>query len=247
MDDKALFDSLPYFLRAYISRKGWSRFREVQVRAFETLRESDGHLLIASGTSSGKTEAAFLPVLSAIDRDRPKGISVLYVSPLKALVDDQFERLSMMTEGSSIELHSWHGDISASKKRKVLEDGTGILQITPESLDNIVNKHYGKLQHIFGDLRFVIIDEVHSFMNSDRGLQLLCQLNAILRIAGCSPRRIGLSATLSDFSSAVDWLRAGEDRSVEVIDLAERPDYDLTIRFTRLAPKDSDERQNTLC
>ena len=246
MNDKEIYGTLPYFLRSYVNEKGWSNFREVQVKAFEVLFDSNNHLLIASGTSSGKTEAAFFPVLSQISQTKCTGISVLYVSPLKALIDDQFDRVSRMICESSIEIHSWHGDISSSKKRKVLEGGTGILQITPESLDNIVNRHYQRLQTVFGQLQFIIIDEVHSFMNSERGLQLLCQLDAIERTTGCNPRRIGLSATLSDFSIAQEWLKANSDREVKVVECIDRPHYDLKIDFTTLAPKGSDERQKSL-
>mgnify|MGYP004662645957 CR=1 FL=1 len=246
MNDMELYQKLPYFLRNYVDSKRWQSFRSIQRQAFEIIQENCSHLIISSGTSSGKTEAAFLPVLSKIYRDNPKRISVLYVSPLIALIDDQNNRLSCMIKDSDINLFSWHGDISSSVKRRVMKDGRGILQITPESLQNIVNKSYDVLQNMFSDLRFIIIDEVHSFMNSDRGLQLLCEFGRIEQISGCKPIRIGLSATLSDYNLAKEWLRSNTNMPVELIDSSNDSNYDLVVRYSRLAEKDTPERQESL-
>ena len=247
MDDRGFYDSLPYFLRSYVDGKHWTSFREVQRRSFEVLNESDDHLIISAGTSSGKTEAAFFPVISHIYKQNPKRISALYISPLIALIDDQHDRLSHMIRDSGIELHSWHGDVSSSVKNRILKSGEGILQITPESLENIVNKKYMFVEEMFSDLRFVIIDEVHTFMNSDRGLHLLCELDAIERMAGCHPRRIGLSATLSNFDKAKEWIRSNTGRAVSLISCPDAPEYDLTIRYVQLADKkDTPERQESL-
>ena len=246
MDDFEIYQSLPHFLRSYIDGKQWKSFREVQIQAFDILNNSENHLLISSGTSSGKTEAAFFPVLSDIYRSKPKRISVLYISPLIALIDDQHDRLSRMISDSGIDLFSWHGDVSSSVKRKALQRGEGILQITPESLENVVHRYYKEAASMFSDLRYVIIDEVHSFMNSDRGLHLLCELESIEKLANCRPRRIGLSATLSDFNQAVDWLRGNSGREVSLIDCPDKPDYELKIRFNKLADKGTPERQPTL-
>lgn len=246
MDDSGFYDSLPYFLRSYMDGKHWTSFREIQRRSFEVLNESDNHLIISAGTSSGKTEAAFFPVISHIYKQKPKRISTLYISPLIALIDDQHDRLSRMIRDSGIELHSWHGYISSSVKNRILKNGEGILQITPESLENIVNKKYTFVAEMFSDLRFVIIDEVHTFMNSDRGLHLLCELDAIDRMAGCHPRRIGLSATLSDFDKAKEWIRSNTGKAVSLISYPNTPEYNLTIRYVQLAEKNTPERQKSL-
>ena len=159
--DKDIFDTLPEFLRRYIEGRRWREFRDIQRRAFDVLFNSENHLLISAGTSSGKTEAALFPVITEIHRSKPTRISALYISPLIALIDDQNERVSKMLRDSDINLYSLHGGISSSLKRKVMESGEGILQITPESLETIVNKHYSKVHDMFSDLRFIIIDEVH--------------------------------------------------------------------------------------
>ena len=245
MEDQ-FYSRLPYCLRSYVSSRKWSGFRDVQKRSFEILFNSDDHLLISSGTSSGKTEAALFPVISDVYFSRPQRISVLYISPLIALIDDQHDRVSRMLRDSGINLYSWHGGISSSVKKKVLENADGILQITPESLENVVNKHFSKVGDMFSQLKYIIIDEVHSFMNSDRGLHLLCELEAIERIASCNPRRIGLSATLSDYKAAKEWLAANTRRNVALVECHDRPDYDLSVTFDHIEPKDSPDRQKSL-
>ena len=240
------YSLLPYCLRSYVDGKKWKEFRDVQIRSFKVLFDSDDHLLISSGTSSGKTEAAMFPVITDIYRNRPKRISALYISPLIALIDDQHDRVSRMLKDSEINLYSWHGGISSSTKKKILESGDGILQITPESLESVVNKHYDRVADMFSELKYVIIDEIHTFMNSDRGLHLLCELESIEHISECHPRRIGLSATLSDYSIAEEWLKANTGRNVSLVECETRPDYELTVTFDTFAPKKSPERQTSL-
>lgn len=240
------YAKLPQCLKRYVEGHKWTDFRDVQKESFKILFDTENHLLISSGTSSGKTEAALFPVITDIYRRKPKRISALYVSPLIALIDDQKDRVSMMLRDSEIHLYPWHGGISSSTKRKVIENGEGILQITPESLENLVNKNYSKIEGMFSDLRYIIIDEVHTFMNSDRGLHLLCELGIIERIAGCHPRRIGLSATLSDYEIAKTWLKADTDRDVSLVECKTDARYDLTITYDCLAPKGSPTRQKSL-
>ena len=234
------FNSLPWFLREYIHENRWEGFRGIQERAFDVLFGRDSHLLISSGTSSGKTEAALFPAVSSIYSNPPRSIGALYVGPLKALIDDQFQRLEPMLKDSYIEVTGWHGDIDPESKKKLLDVPSGILQITPESLQNIVASRPEDLERLFGDLRFVIIDEVHAFMGSDRGLQLLCCLERLEMLAGCEPRRIGLSATIADTQSAAEWLSAGTGRRTEVVSDPGIGERDLGILFYRF-PMDSFE------
>ena len=107
MNQSERFDQLPWFLKEHIHRNRWSGFREVQLKAFDVLFGSDSHLLIASGTSSGKTEAAFFPVISSLYSNPTEGIGALYISPLKALIDDQFERLDLVLRDSGIRVTGW--------------------------------------------------------------------------------------------------------------------------------------------
>ena len=127
------FERYAPFIQEYIYRKKWSDLREVQVEAAEAILDTDKHVIIASQTASGKTEAAFFPILTLLEQHPPQSIGILYISPLKALINDQFERLDELLESVEIPVWSWHGDASASQKKKAFDTARGVLQITPES------------------------------------------------------------------------------------------------------------------
>lgn len=213
------FDRLAPFIQEYIYKKGWSELREVQVEAAKTLFETDHHLLLASGTASGKTEAAFFPTLTKLYENPSASIGILYIGPLKALINDQFERLSDLLEEAHIKVTHWHGDAPQSEKTKLVKNPSGVLQITPESLESLLMNKANAVPQMFHDLRYIIIDEVHAFMGKDRGAQLLCDLNRLEAMAGVHPTRIGLSATLKDYEGAAEWLRSGTGNAVDVNDL----------------------------
>ncbi|MBP5706944.1 MAG: DEAD/DEAH box helicase, partial [Spirochaetales bacterium] len=167
------------------------------------------NLLLAAGTASGKTEAAFLPALTEIYNKPSSSIGILYISPLKALINDQFARLELLLEDSHIPVWKWHGEASQTKNRKALEQPQGVMQTTPESLEALLKSRHGDVIKLFSDLRFIIIDEVHAFMGSDRGLQLLSIMQIMSRLTKNHPRRIGLSATMGDYTLAEAWLSNG--------------------------------------
>ncbi|MCA1991684.1 MAG: DEAD/DEAH box helicase [Coleofasciculus sp. S288] len=208
------FERLAPFIQDYIYTHNWTELRQVQVEACRVIFDTDAHLLIAAGTASGKTEAAFLPVLTQLHQNPSSTIGVLYISPIKALINDQFERLTHLLKEADMPVWAWHGDISQSHKRRLLKNPQGVLQITPESLESLLLNKHAELSRLFGDLRFVIIDEIHAFMGSERGCQILCQLTRLSRFTQKPPRRIGLSATLGDYSLAEKWLQSGTDTLV---------------------------------
>ncbi len=137
----------------------------------------------------------------------------MYISPLKALINDQFKRLEQLLIDSHIPVCKWHGDASQTKKNELIKHPEGIIQITPESLESLLTNKRGACLQMFSDLRFIIIDEVHQFMRDARGIQLLCILERLQKLTGVNPRRIGLSATLGDVSSAQNWLNTGTGRN----------------------------------
>lgn len=208
------FHKLAPFIQEYIYTHAWSELRAVQVEACRVIFETDADLLLATGTASGKTEAAFLPVLTSLHNDPPATIGVLYIGPTKALINDQFIRLNDLLKEADIPVWHWHGDVSQSSKNQLMKSPKGVLQITPESMESLLINKGTQLVRMFGDLRFIVIDEVHVFMGSDRGRQVLCQLQRLARFIRTQPRRIGLSATLGDYTQAENWLKSGTDRSV---------------------------------
>lgn len=234
-----LFSALPDFLKEYIHSSGWDSFRDIQESAFQQMMGSDSDIIVSSGTSSGKTEAAFLPVLTSLHDRRPDGIGALYISPLKALINDQHGRLSMLLNRSDITVTGWHGDIGSDIKRKVRESPQGILQMTPESLQALIGCDPGSVGRMFSGLRFVIIDEMHAFMGSERGLQLLCCLDRLERLSGCTPRRIGLSATISDAETAEEWIRAGRAVPVHTIEGKDDAPRNVAVSVHRFPRSDS--------
>lgn len=207
-----IFDRLAPFIQDFIYQNHWEELRGNQVAACEVIFDSDDNLLLSSGTASGKTEAAFLPVLTDIYEHPSNSVAVIYISPLKALINDQFKRLEQLLLDSNIPVTKWHGDASMTRKNKLIKNPEGILQITPESLESLITNKRGACLSMFSDLRYVIIDEVHHFMRDVRGVQLLCVLERLKALTGVNPRRIGLSATLGDVSVAQEWLNTGTGR-----------------------------------
>lgn len=213
-----IFERFPYFIREFIYSHGWESLRAVQISAAKTIFETTNNLLLTSATASGKTEAAFFPVLSDICENPPNSIAVLYIAPLKSLINDQFARIEELLNESHVNVTHWHGDVAASHKKKLLEKPSGILQITPESLESMLINRSNDIVRLFSGLRYVIIDEIHTLIGSDRGSQIICQLCRIAEIIDHTPRRIGLSATIGDPQKAAAWLSAGTDALTDIPD-----------------------------
>lgn len=198
------------FIQDYIYRQGWQQLRPIQVAAAEEIFGSDDNVLLSASTAAGKTEAAFFPILTELAAEKERdSINCLYIAPLKALINDQYGRLTELCADSDIPVWRWHGDVSQTQKRKMLKHPSGILQITPESLESfMINKHMD-IPHLFHGLRFAVIDELHSFLRSDRGGQTFCLIERLSKLAGVQPRRIGLSATIGNLREAAQFLGAG--------------------------------------
>ena len=211
-----IFTRFAPFIQDYIYEHDWQKLRSIQVGAAEAIFNSQDNVLLAASTASGKTEAAFFPILTELYEDPSKSVGVLYISPLKALINDQYERLSDLCQEVDIPVWRWHGEVAQTQKRKLLKHPSGILQITPESLESlIINKHMD-IPNLFHDLRYVVIDELHSFLRSDRGGQTFCLIERLSKMAGVDPRRIGLSATIGDTKAAAEFLGAGSRRKTIV-------------------------------
>lgn len=209
-----VFSRFPDFIKEFIYRNSWTELRDIQLDAAEVIFETDSNLLLSSSTASGKTEAAFFPIITDIleHPECTESVSVLYIAPLKSLINDQFSRLDELLDMTGISVTHWHGDVGASHKTKLLKKPEGILQITPESLESMLMNRANDIPRLFRHLRFVVIDEIHSLIGTDRGNQVVCHLSRMARLIGHSPRRVGLSATIGDVELASEWLGAGSGR-----------------------------------
>ena len=204
------------FIQDFIYQNNWESLRAVQVAAGEAVFGTGDNVLLCASTASGKTEAAFFPILTLFSEDPPRSVGAIYIGPLKALINDQFCRLNDLCREANIPVWHWHGDVAQSHKNKLLRHPSGILQITPESLEALLLHKHADVPRLFGDLRFIVIDEVHSLLRGDRGGQTLCLIERLTRLAGVNPRRIGLSATIGDLERTGACLSAGTGRGCAI-------------------------------
>ncbi len=201
------FELLHESVQKWIWRQGWTSLRDIQESSIPVVLRRDSDMIISAATAGGKTEAAFLPILSHILSESNSGYDVLYVSPLKALINDQYRRLQDMAAGTKVEVTPWHGDIDASRKSKSLKNPSGILIITPESLESFLINRSSSVKKAFGNLKYVVIDELHAFIGNERGKQLQSLLSRIELITGNVAPRIAMSATFSNYDKVKEFLR----------------------------------------
>lgn len=243
------FELLAEPVQRWIWRNGWTELRTIQEEAIAPIIQTNNDLVIAAATAGGKTEAAFLPLVSKLILEPPKepGFKVVYVSPLKALINDQFRRLDDLCEKVDLPVHRWHGDVAASKKAKARKDPDGILLITPESLEaNFVLRGL-ELAALFKGTQAIVIDELHAFLGPERGMQLASLMDRFELATGRRVRRIGLSATLGDMNLACRYLRRDAANQVQtIIDRSGQSDLMLQLKAycrkpARAPAEDDDE------
>lgn len=158
-----IFDRYAPFIRDFIYDHEWRTLRGIQLAAADALFNTDDNVLLLSSTASGKTEAAFFPILTDLWENPSRSVGALYISPLKALINDQFYRLDDICKQADIAVWHWHGDVSTSHKAKLIKHPSGILQITPESLEALLLRRQAVVASLFCDLRYIVVDELHSF------------------------------------------------------------------------------------
>ena len=202
------FNLLNERVRRWIWRQGWTSLKDIQENAIPIVLAGDRDVIISASTAGGKTEAAFLPILTSIlQTSKTFGYQVLYVSPLKALINDQYRRLSDMTAEIGIDVIPWHGDIDAARKNWSLKNPNGIVIITPESLESFLINRERFVIGAFSSLQYVVIDELHSFIGTERGKQLQSLLSRIEQVTRRHVPRIAMSATFSDYDAVKYFLR----------------------------------------
>jgi ATP-dependent Lhr-like helicase len=234
-------------VRRWVYNQGWQTLRDAQEAAIPVLLAGTEDAIIAAATAAGKTEAAFLPICSRLNSDPPRvpGARVLYVAPLKALINDQYDRLSGLCEHLEIPVHRWHGDVPASKKSAFLKHPDGILLITPESLEALFVVHGPAVASLLAGLQYVVVDELHAFLGTERGAQLRSLLHRVELAIRRRVPRVGLSATLGDMSLAAEALRPGEPENVQcIVSASDGQDVSVQVRgYTTMPPK-SDQPEN---
>lgn len=208
MTASSAFQSLHPRIQRYLWTEQWEALREVQELAIPLVLSAERDVIIAASTASGKTEAAFLPALTRLLNTDEEGL-IVYISPLKALINDQFERLQRLCEDLEVPVWPWHGDISGSTKQRFFKHPRGVLLITPESLEAMLCNRGTSVAAAFSKLLYVVVDELHAFIGSERGKQLQSLMHRIDVLLRRRTPRLGLSATLGDFSSAGTFLRPG--------------------------------------
>ncbi len=226
------FDLLAESVRRWIWKKGWTSLRDIQERAIPALVQGDQDLIISASTAAGKTEAAFLPLVSRVlAGDRQGGFDLVYIGPLRALINDQFGRLEDLCEALGIPVHPWHGDISQALKSKARKHPSGILLITPESLEAMFVLRGNEVPGVFQGTQAIVIDELHALLDSERGVHLRSLMTRLEIAVGRRVRRVGLSATLGDMDLARSYLRPEAPQDVELLESrAEGQELQVQIR-----------------
>lgn len=239
----ALFDQR---IQRWIREQGWRELRPVQEAAGTAILQSTSDVLVAAETAAGKTEAAFLPLLTkAVERvgqgPETDGLAILYISPLKALINDQFRRLETLSERLEIPVTRWHGDAPQGAKQRLIRRPSGVALITPESIEALFIRRPKTAHSLFGSLDAILIDELHAFLQGPRGLHLASLLQRIDLVSTRRARRVGLSATIGDPDLAAKWLCPADPSSVTtVMPSGSQPELKLQIRGYR-EPPDADD------
>tara|TARA_R110002124_G_scaffold215380_2_gene381345 strand:+ start:33937 stop:36048 length:2112 start_codon:yes stop_codon:yes gene_type:complete len=200
------FDLLhPALQHHIVNSLGWRELRPFQEAVIPQILAGK-HLIVLAPTAGGKTEAAFFPVVSRMLTEEWNGLSVLYICPIKALLNNLDVRLEGYCRLLGRRSALWHGDVKPSERKKILREPPDCLLTTPESLEVMLDSPNVDAQRLFGNLQVVIIDEIHAFAGDDRGWHLLSVLERISRIAGRELQRLGLSATVGNPETLVDWM-----------------------------------------
>ena len=220
-------------VQRWIWNQNWESLRPVQAKAIPPIMGTVDDILITAQTAGGKTEAALLPMVSRIllERGAGLGFNLLYISPLKALINDQTNRIEAICKDIHVPVQPWHGDVSQSEKQRARDRPQGILLITPESLEAFMVHRYTSLKRLFGKLMGVIIDEYHALLDNERGMQTLSLISRLEEVTGRPIRRIALSATIGDLQQAARQLQPDPNRTVRIVE----PET-TTLRSTGDAP-----------
>ncbi|GAC1657033.1 MAG: DEAD/DEAH box helicase [Vulcanimicrobiaceae bacterium] len=222
------YDRLAHGVQRWIDNHSWNEWTPIQAKAIPQILDGKGALIVAP-TASGKTEAAILPMISEISRLRLPPIALLYISPLRALINDQTRRAQLLLEENGLEVGWWHSDLGPAQRKKMLKAPPHALFTTPESVEVILSSEGYGHGALLGNVHFVLIDEIHAFASDDRGAQLMSLL-ARLEVEKKTPlTRVALSATVTNPQGIVRWMRS-ENPAAPAIEVL----HDDTARVRRI-------------
>jgi ATP-dependent Lhr-like helicase len=212
----------PRLREAIVHRLGWMSLRPVQELAGEALLGGANAVVLAP-TAGGKTEASMFPALHELIERPPRGVGVVYVAPIKALLNNQAERLGLYTEMVGLRRFVWHGDTPPREKRAFLKDPAELLMTTPESLEVMLASSRVSERALFADLRMLVVDEVHALAGTDRGAHLMCVMERLARLCPHDVQRVGLSATVGNPAEILTWISGSSRRAGVVVDPPKNP------------------------
>ena len=201
------FSQLHTTIQKWIYNQGWEELRSIQEKSIEHVLSADCDIVISAPTASGKTEAFLFPAITHVLANKKEGVDILYISPLKALINDQNRRFQNLCENIDVPLSPWHGDVSSSLKNQLKKKPNGILMITPESLESLLLNNMSWCFHAFNNLSYIVVDEFHAFIGTERGMQLQSLMHRIEFLIGKIIPRIALSATLGEIEKITRYLR----------------------------------------
>lgn len=215
------FNKLSIPVQQYIYDKGFTQETAIQEVAIPKIMDTDLNYVLVSGTAEGKTEAVLLPTVSLANFETPV-VKMLYISPLVALINDQMERFEELCEHLGVRVTKWHGEAKQSRKNALLKAPNGVVLMTPESLEGLFQCHPELLSELFGNLQFVIVDEIHYFIGTDRGQQVRSLLHRLEQVCEKPFRWFGLSATLGGDYQAVKEFLGNSDNTKVLLDASSR-------------------------
>lgn len=208
--------------QAIVARLGWTSLRPVQDLAGQAILDGKNVIVLAP-TAGGKTEASIFPILASLVEQPAEGVGAIYVAPIKALLNNQEGRLGNYTEMVGLRRFVWHGDVADPDKRRFVKDPSELLMTTPESLEVMLISPRVPVAKLFANLRFIVIDEVHALAGTDRGAHLMSVLERVIRSTKNDVQRIGLSATVGNPDTILEWVRGSSTRAHAVIDPPKPP------------------------
>ena len=212
----------PRLQEAIVSRLGWTSLRPVQELAGEAILDGKNAVVLAP-TAGGKTEASMFPALANLVEHEPDGVGVIYIAPIKALLNNQEDRLGAYAEMVGLRRFVWHGDVGDSAKRKFVKEPAEILMTTPESLEVMLVSSKSPVARLFKDLRMIVIDEVHALAGTDRGAHLMSVIERLAPASKNDIQRVGLSATVGNPDEILAWLKGSSKREGVVVDPPKNP------------------------